>query len=198
MHKNEISKGKFSICFFFHVKPTNFPILINHTRVSDVSRQKYLEKLISKENLKKGKKKGISIYFLYFPVSGKYSICSYNNIFHIFLLLIHSLYLLLHSISPHFYPTLILHFTFVPTNKSLTIKRLFIVISSFKLIIFGIIPIPIDRSIRRKGKGKERVARVTQEMYDFAPACRQFLCTHRDLRTCYRRAEKKVLGTRQL
>lgn len=136
-----------------------------------------MEKLISKENLKKGKKKGISIYFLYFPVSGKYSICSYNNIFHIFLLLIHSLYLLLHSISPHFYPTLILHFTFVPTNKSLTIKRLFIVISSFKLIIFGIIPIPIDRSIRRKGKGKERVARVTQEMYDFAP-CVQAISMH--------------------
>lgn len=25
----------------------------------------------------------------------------------------------------------------------------------------------------------------------FTPACRQFLCTHRDLRTCYRRAEKR-------
>lgn len=29
-------------------------------------------------------------------------------------------------------------------------------------------------------------------MYDLPlPACRQFLCTHRDLRTCYRRAEKR-------
>lgn len=115
--KMKFQRGNFRFVFFFHVKPTNFPILINHTRVSDVSRQKYLEKLISKENLKKGKKKGISIYFLYFPVSGKYSICSYNNIFHIFLLLIHSLYLLLHSISPHFYPILILHFTFVPNEQ---------------------------------------------------------------------------------
>lgn len=42
----------------------------------------------------------------------------------------------------------------------------------------------------RKAFRRVPVARVTQEMCDL-PLCRQFLCTHCNLRTCYRRAEKR-------